>query len=195
MDTVLLPADFYGRDTVTVARDLLGKQIVRIHDAKLVSGIISETEAYGSVDDQASHAYRGKTARNAALFGPIGHSYIYFIYGNHYCLNIVARSPDARAGGVLIRALMPHEGIEVMHQRRRTELMNRLTNGPGNVAQALQLTLQDNYVDMTQHGSLYVMEGIRLPNSYIKETARIGIRKAQDKLWRFIIMQRNNDIL
>src|SRR5581483_6912985 len=139
IDTKLVPRSFYQRYTVDVARDLLGKVLISRVGGFMVGGIITETEAY-CFDDAACHAFRGKTERNKALFGPVGHSYVYFIYGNHFCCNVVARLPDSPAGGVLIRALQPLYGIEVMQQRRHLKAITLLANGPGKLTQALGIT-------------------------------------------------------
>ncbi len=107
----ILKKSFYERSTVRVAKELLGKILVRTWHGHILSGIIVETEAYCGLIDPASHAYKGPTARNKAMFGPPGHSYVYFIYGNHHCLNIVAKSKQVAAGGVLIRGLIPIANI------------------------------------------------------------------------------------
>ncbi|MCL4380094.1 DNA-3-methyladenine glycosylase [Candidatus Dependentiae bacterium] len=187
MSLMPLPRSFYERSPVVVAQELLGKMLVRIVQGNVLTAIITETEAYCGLVDPASHAYRGKTARNAAMFGVVGHSYIYFIYGNHYCLNLVAHTADEAAGGVLIRGLKPIAGIEIMQQLRQKDAIDKLTNGPGNIGQALHLSLQHNHIDVTMHGELYVVDGIVLNSSAIRATPRIGISKAQDKLWRFIV--------
>ena len=111
--------DFYSRNTELVARDLLGKKLVRIYEdgsgkPKRLSGIICETEAYGSKNDPASHAFYGLTNRNSVMFSEVGKSYVYFIYGMHHCMNVTAHSPKRDAGAVLIRSLIPVEGINTM---------------------------------------------------------------------------------
>ena len=183
----LISREFYQRDTVLVARELLGAVLVRVHDGNVIAGIICETEAYCGELDPASHAYRRETPRNQAMFGPVGHSYVYFSYGNHHCLNLVSRPPEQKAGGVLIRGLIPLRGIEHMQRYRGVADHDRLTTGPGNVGKALQLTREDNHIDVTQEGELYVVRGIEVPDTDIHITPRIGISKAQDKLWRFVI--------
>ncbi len=144
---------FYQRDTVTVAQDLLGKLLVRELNGQVLLGIIVETEAY-TFDDPASHTYCGKTARNAPMFGDVGHAYVYFIYGNHFCFNIVAKENDMPAGAVLIRALEPMNGIALMHKHRKKHNVRILTNGPGKLAQALHITKQHSGLDITQKGQL-----------------------------------------
>lgn len=177
---------FFSRDTVEVAQDLLGKILVHENNGKLLSGIIIETEAYTS-DEPACHAYRGKTKRTEALFGPVGHAYVYFIYGNHYCMNIVAREKGCPAGGVLIRGLKPIEGIENMKQNRGIVDLKNLTNGPGKLTQALGITKNHYGLKLSKENGLYLIEGIAVNKKDIKATPRIGISQAQDKLWRFTI--------
>lgn len=185
----ILKRSFYERPTVEVAQNLLGKQINRVWNGHLLSGIITEVEAYCGLIDPASHAYRGQTNRNKAMFGPVGHSYVYFIYGNHHCLNIVSRGKDMPAGGVLIRSLIPHDGIEIMQTLRHCDAIANLTNGPGKIGQALHLTLHDNHIDVTRKGPLYITQGITVAPTNIIATPRIGISKAQELLWRFIIRE------
>src|SRR5579872_6647502 len=148
----ILRREFYHRDTVQVARELLGALLVRVHNGHVIAGIIAETEAYCGELDAASHAYRRETPRNKAMFGPVGHSYVYFTYGNHYCLNLVARPEGQKAGGVLIRALIPVQGIEHMQHHRGVMDIKRLTSGPGNVGKALQLNRDENEIDVTKQG-------------------------------------------
>src|SRR5579859_3086767 len=122
----LLARKFYARDTVAVARDLIGKIVVRQIQGKRIAGRIVETEGY-MASDPACHGHRGMTARNKALFGQVGHAYIYFIYGMHYALNAVAYDKNhICAGGVLIRALEPLEGIEYMQHYRHTTALSQL---------------------------------------------------------------------
>lgn len=181
-----LSRDFYARDTVTVAHDLLGKVLVREIDGALLAGIIVETEAYRS-DEAACHAYRGQTPRTAPLFGPVGHTYVYFIYGTHFCVNLVSRDASVAAGGVLIRALEPIAGIEYMQQRRSVSGHTHLTNGPGKLTKALAITRDQIGIDATQLGSLYVGEGRTHAPAEIVATPRIGISQAKENLWRFCV--------
>lgn len=178
---------FYQRSTPLVAKELVGKMLVRTWNGTILAGIIFETEAYGDSNDPASHAYRKETKRNQAMFGPVGHGYIYFVYGNHHCFNIVARDKKSIAGAVLIRGLIPVTGIEVMQKLRPTKHVPNLANGPGKLCQAFQLSRADNQIDLTQLGKLYVAEGITLSEHDIVCTTRIGIRQAQDTLWRYVM--------
>lgn len=126
----ILPRTFYSKDTVTVAKSILGKKLVRKLGNKEISGIIIETEAYRHKDDPASHAFRKITERNKVMFEEVGRAYVYFTYGMHYCFNVVARSSKFDAGAVLIRAIQPEKGIEIMEKNRGTKDMKRLTDGP-----------------------------------------------------------------
>jgi DNA-3-methyladenine glycosylase len=131
----ILNHEFFLQDTNLVAKKLIGKKLVKItrnNSRKItLSGIIVETEAYGYKRDEASHAYRGMTKRNIGMFGPVGRSYIYFTYGNHYCFNVTAKSKNQIAGAVLIRGVEPKEGIQYMKDNRNLNDIRGLTNGPG----------------------------------------------------------------
>ena len=186
-----LDASFYARSTELVARDLLGKTLVRLIYNKSgnldrMSGMIVETEAYGFKNDAASHAYSGLTSRNAAMFGEVGRAYIYFTYGTHYCVNVSARSNEMDAGAVLIRALQPLEGIEIMKNFRKNDNPLSLTSGPGKLGQALSITKLLNGEDMTNPESrLHIEDGFN--PSAIVTTKRIGISQSLDKQWRFVV--------
>ena len=186
-----LNSSFYARSTELVAESLLGKTLVRLivnTSGKLerLSGMIIETEAYGFKNDPASHAYRGLTSRNAAMYGEVGRAYVYFIYGSQYCVNVSARSNELGAGAVLIRALQPLEGIDIMKSLRKTDHFLSLTSGPGKLTQALSITNVLNGEDMTDSKSrLHIEEGVN-PVAIVT-TKRIGISQAVDKEWRFIL--------
>ena len=180
-----LPRKFYLEDTVTVARNLLGKKIVRKIGRTEVSGIITETEAYRHKDDPASHAHRKITERNKAMFGDVGIAYVYFTYGMYYCFNVVARNPKVAAGAVLIRAIEPEKGIKKMQENRNKKDLKDLTNGPAKLTQAMEITKEHYGVDLTKNSKLYITEGIKAKN--IVSSPRIGIRQATDKLWNFKI--------
>jgi DNA-3-methyladenine glycosylase len=178
----ILPRAFYEHSTVQVARDLLGK-VVMLGPA---AGIIVETEAYPGGDDRASHSWRGITPRTRVIFGPPGHAYVYFIYGMYECLNIVAE-PDGQAGCVLIRALEPVAGIEMMRQRRpAARNLEDLASGPGKLTLALGITRAHYGVDMTR-GSLVVRQPREERSIEIEVTPRIGIRECADLPYRFLI--------
>jgi len=179
----ILPREFYSRDTVSVARNLLGKKIIRKIGSNEISGIITETEAYRHKDDPASHAFTKITNRNKVMFEEVGMAYVYFTYGMYFCFNVVARTPKAKAGAVLIRAIEPEKGISIMQKNRKNANLKNLTNGPGKLAQALAITKEDYGVDLTKKSKLYITEGI--VSKKITASPRIGISKAFDKLWNF----------
>jgi DNA-3-methyladenine glycosylase len=173
-----------------VAKELLGNKVVRIisrgqEKPKRLCGIIVETEAYGFNEDAASHAFRGLTLRNAVMFGEPGRAYIYFIYGNHFCLNVSAKPLEIEAGAVLIRALQPVEGIRRMKIFRRNCVELSLTSGPGKLSQALNIQQSLNGEDMTDPKSdIHIEFGVKPPG--IIATKRIGTSKGLDKKWRFV---------
>jgi len=169
-----------------VARNLLGKLLVRRRgSARLVCRIV-EVEAYRGGDDPASHAFRGRTPRNMPMFGEAGHAYIYFTYGNHYCLNVTTQ-PTGKAGAVLIRAVEPLEGITVMRQLRSGVNDLQLTNGPGKLTKALDIEKWLNEIDLTHTGPLYVANPVREERMVVCRSSRIGIRLGKERLWRFYI--------
>ena len=183
---------FFARDPRRVARELLGMVLVRQNDGSRLTGRIVEVEAYLGEKDPAAHTTAGKTARNAVLFGPPGHAYVYFIYGNYYCLN-VSCEPDGKAGGVLFRAVEPLSGMEEMARARRIVLHGPkdqpgLTSGPGRLAQAFGITRdRDNGCDLTSAASsLWIGEDDYRPKR-IRVTPRIGITKAADRPLRYIL--------
>jgi DNA-3-methyladenine glycosylase len=185
-----LTRSFYDRDPRTVGPDLLGKILVRREGRKLLAGRIVEVEAYLGAEDPAAHASVGKTARNAVLFGPPGYAYVYFIYGNHYCLN-VSCLPDGTPGGILFRAVEPIHGMEAMFKLRGIEEssdLRRLTRGPGRLAAAFGITRErDNGEDLTSSRSgLYIAED-GAPRPEVLITKRIGIKKAADMPLRYIV--------
>jgi len=190
-----LPRKFFDRNAVTVARELLGKLLIRREGRKLLAGRIVEDEAYLGALDPAAHAYVGRTARNAVLFGPPGHAYVYFIYGNHYCTN-VSCIPEGDAGSVLLRALEPVFGITEMAKLRgvvlsetpRASQLRVISSGPGRMSEALGITRErDNGKDLTDPRSdLWLADdGYRVGR--IATTKRIGINKAIDEPLRFVI--------
>ena len=181
-----LPRTFYARDTVKVARELLGKNLVRRIGRAEVSGVITETEAYRFDDDPASHAYRGMTERNKAMFGEVGRAYVYFTYGMYYCVNAVARSKKFDAGAVLIRAIEPTKGIDKMIKNRKIENLKNLSNGPAKLTQALSITKKQYGIDLTKSDQLYITEGTNSKKK-ITPSTRIGIKNGIEKLWNFQI--------
>ncbi|MBI2183424.1 MAG: DNA-3-methyladenine glycosylase [Thaumarchaeota archaeon] len=182
-----LPIEFYARDTVTVAQEVLGKLLVRELNGVLLEGLIVESEAYRGSDDPASHAYRGITNRNKVMFGRAGVAYVYFTYGNHYCLNFTTER-EKIAGAVLIRALQPLVGIDVMKRNRGTDDVHNLTSGPGKLTKAFSIARSENGLDLTTGKQLFVIESDRQNRFQIASSRRIGIREGSDKPWRFYIV-------
>ena len=182
----ILPRTFYSRDTITVAKSLLGKKIVRKIGKHEISGIIIETEAYRHKDDPASHAFRKITERNKIMFEEVGKAYVYFTYGMHYCFNVVARNSKFEAGAVLIRAIIPEKGIEIMEKNRGIKDRKKLTDGPAKLTQALGITKEHYGVDLTTDSKLFIIEGIKRHGKVIA-SPRIGIKNATDRLWNFKI--------
>lgn len=186
---------FYEQDTITVAKELLGCYLVHLEGEETTLGRIVETEAY-LVNDPASHAFIGKTKRNSVLFGPVGHSYVYFIYGMHYCFNVVT-GQEGTGEAVLIRALEPLQGISVMQKRRGTEKLSLLCNGPARLAEALAITLSLNGISLSD-GPLQIWSPDSLHSSAISEkaeivqTTRIGIVKAKELPLRFYLKGNRN---
>lgn len=182
-----LPRRFYAGAPDGVARALLGKVLARWLDGEWLTGRIIETEAYFGQDDPAAHAYAGKTARNAVLFGPPGHAYVYFIYGMHWCLN-VSCEPDGQPGGVLFRAIEPLTGLETMARLRGTAKRKLLASGPGRLCQAMAITRGgQNGADVTDHESeLQIWDDGYVPER-VQVTPRIGIRKAADRPHRYVV--------
>jgi DNA-3-methyladenine glycosylase len=178
----ILPSEFYGRDTALVARDLLGKIIVRLSGEGIAAGRIVETEAYLR-DDPSCHAFRGMTPRNRAMFGPPGHAYIYFTYGMHYCFNVVT-AEEGVGEAVLIRALEPLEGISVMAKRRGREGIKDLCSGPGKLAQAMGISPELYGHDLTRE-PLLILERKNRPGEDVVITTRVGISSAKDLPLRF----------
>lgn len=184
MKEKILQRNFYERDTKTVAREILGNVLVHHSSKGIMRGIIVETEAYFGMGDAASHASRGMTKRNSIMFGEPGVAYVYLNYGMHYLLNVVAEEKGT-AGAVLIRALEPLDGKELMMKNRKVASARELANGPGKLTKAMQLDLSFNGREITG-GSLYVAEG-PLSGFSIRAASRIGISVAQDALLRYYI--------
>jgi DNA-3-methyladenine glycosylase len=188
----LLNAAFFNRDPRRVARALLGKLLVRKTPRGILAGRIIETEAYLGKGDAAAHAAAGKTARNAVLFGPPGHAYVYFIYGNHYCLNVSCLA-DGVPGGVLFRALEPVSGIAQMAEARGLEVakeidLKKISSGPGRLAEAMEITRErDNGKSLVSRRSdlRIVDDGYRVRR--VTVTPRIGIVKSAEQPLRYFI--------
>lgn len=188
-----LPRSFYSRSAPHVAKDLLGKILVRRIGQTTLSGKIVEVEAYLGKKDPASHAYRGKTRRNEVMFGEGGHLYVYFTYGMHFCANVVTGKRDV-GEAVLIRAIEPLDGIELMKRNRGfTDVrhlqgvrhLNKLTNGPAKLCEAFGIKREDNGTDL-RGDTIFLIQGER-PKSVIRTSTRIGITRGKEKKWRFYL--------
>lgn len=190
MPTRRLTREFYGRATLIVARELLGQRLVRLYQGEQLAGRIVEVEAYIGQGDQACHASVGRTARNAVMFGPPGQAYVYFIYGMHYCLNIVTEAEGFPAA-VLIRAVEPQAGLATMQALRPGRPLAELTRGPGRLCAALAIDRSCNGVDLCAPDSvLWVEEDAVLPDSAIAASPRIGVRGDSAALqapWRYYL--------
>jgi DNA-3-methyladenine glycosylase len=181
-----LPAAFYSRDTEVVARELLGAVLECTARGARCRGRIVEAEAYTGEEDLACHAAAGRTARTELLYGPPGRAYVYFIYGMHWCVNAVTR----RAGlpsAVLIRAVEPIEGIEVMRRRRRGRPDRELTNGPGKLCEAFGISGPRHHGASLVTSPLKVREGDWIPDQDVEVTPRIGITRAAERPLRWIV--------
>lgn len=186
----ILPRRFYAQQTLSVARQLLGARLVRIEGGRRIAGIIIEAEAYCGEQDLGCHAKAGRTPRTEVMYGPPGHAYVYFTYGNHWMLNTVTR-PQGQPEAVLIRGIIPTEGLDVIEARRGAQPPKRWTDGPGKLAQALGITGALNRVDLTSRaGGLYIEEGIPVPDAYVTRTPRIGLNTVPEPWksipWRFL---------
>jgi len=181
----ILPREFYQKDTVVVAKNILGKKLVRKIGNFQMSGIIIETEAYKHKDDPASHAFRNITERNKIMFGDVGIAYVYFTYGMHYCFNVVAKNFRTDAGAVLIRAIKPDKGITRMQQNRNMEELKNLTNGPAKLTQALEITKEHYGMDLTKKSKIYIEDTTNVTK--ISKSTRVGIKNGKEMLWNFKI--------
>ena len=182
-----LSRDFYNRPTLAVARELIGTRLVRILDGVKLVGLIIETEAYIGEEDLGCHAKAGRTPRTQVMYGLPGHAYVYFTYGNHWMLNVVTEREDFPAA-VLIRAIQPIEGVEVMSARRN----GRDTFGPGKLTQAMGITKSENALDLTEaSGSLWIEAGASVPDKSVTIGPRVGLYSVPEPWksmpWRFLV--------
>ncbi len=184
-----LSRKFYKRPVLKVAKELLGKVLIKNEGSYLLSGRIVEVEAYDGDNDEASHSFKGKTKRNEIMFNEGGYFYVYFTYGAHYCCNIVTGKSN-HGTAVLIRAVEPIDGIDLMIERRfgrklksEKEIFN-LTNGPGKICKAFGFSKEHSGIDLTRN-SIYIIDEPKLSKSKIGISKRIGITKSVDLPWRF----------
>lgn len=186
-----LPRNFYARPTRTVARELLGCRLVRQLNGVRLSGVIVEAEAYVGESDLACHAKAGRTPRTAVMYGLAGFSYVYFTYGMHWMLNVVTEEKDFPAA-VLLRAIEPIDGIEVMQRLRGGKDLRLLGRGPACLSQALGITRAENSLDLCAPDSgLWIERGATIPKRNVVVSPRIGLGKTPDpwlsKPWRYFV--------
>ena len=180
-----LSESFFGRNTVLVARELLGKQLVRQEGNQRLSGVIIETEAYRGQEDLACHARAGRTPRTEIMFGPPARAYIYFVYGMHWLLNFVTED-DGFPGAVLIRAIIPEEGLEIISQRRNGQPKKQWTNGPAKICQALNINSQLNGINIcARNAQVYIENGTGIKSEMIQTSPRVGLNSVPEP-WRSI---------
>jgi DNA-3-methyladenine glycosylase len=192
-----LTRDFFARHTLTVAREILGTRLVRIDHGKRLSGIITESEAYIGETDLGCHARAGRTPRTAIMFGPPGHAYVYFTYGMHWMLNFVTEAEDFPAA-VLIRAIQPVEGSEIIAARREGRPRPIWTDGPGKLCQALGIDGSLNGVDLcAPNSSLFVEAGEPIPEESVTIGPRVGLNSVPEPWksmpWRFLVQSQRTE--
>jgi DNA-3-methyladenine glycosylase len=190
-----LPKEFYDRPPQIVAPELLGKRLVRVTPEGLTAGRIVEVEAYLASGDPACHAARGRTNRNAAMFAPPGKAYVYSIHAR-WCFNVVTE-PEGTPSAILVRAIEPLEGIDLMQLRRGTERLLDLARGPARLCEAMVIDKSLNGHDLTRRRDLWIEEGRAVPSRHvstdesqlrvIRSSPRIGISSAQDLLLRHYV--------
>ncbi len=186
----ILPRSWYQRDAVAVARDLLGMRLVRLVDSQRLAGLIIEAEAYRGEEDLACHAHFGRTPRTEIMYGPPGRAYVYFTYGMHWMLNAVC-CEEGYPAAVLIRAIMPLEGVNTIAANRGSVTRSQWTNGPAKITQALKIDRALNGADLTSEvNSLWIEEGIAIPNKWVSVGPRVGISTVPEPWkslpWRFL---------
>jgi DNA-3-methyladenine glycosylase len=189
MERKKLKRSFYERSALEVAQDVLGKILIHHAEEGTTSGRIVEVEAYMGPDDAAAHSYKGlRSNRTEVMFGPAGHAYVYLIYGMYHCFNIVSNKVGIPQG-VLVRALEPIEGIELMKKRRKTDKINNLCSGPGKLCAAMDIGREHNKMDLCGD-ELYIVDGSLKDGEEIVSTPRINIDYAGEAAnypWRFVI--------
>jgi DNA-3-methyladenine glycosylase len=177
---------FFQKPTLELARSLLGMKLWTKDRERVTSGMIVEVEAYRGDIDEASHSYGGPSERTRVMFGPPGHAYVYFIYGMHHCINVSSEKEGVGAG-ILIRALEPLDGVEIMKRRRHVKDEKNLTNGPGKLCQALGIDDRLLGCNFTTSLKIRLEPYKTFSDSEISTSKRIGISKARDLEWRFFV--------
>lgn len=190
MTSTRLPRSFYTQPTIQVARDLLGARLIRYKNGQRIGGIIIETEAYCGETDLACHAKAGRTKRTEVMYGPPGHAYVYFTYGAHWLFNTVTR-PIGEPEAVLIRAILPTEGLDAIEERRGKQPRKHWTDGPGKLAQALGITGAENRIDLlAENSEITIEKGGKIAEEYVTIGPRVGLYSVlepwKSKPWRFL---------
>ena len=183
-DAKPLSRSFYNQDTRVVAQELLGKFLVRRTPKGDIAAKIVEVEAYRGSDDPASHAYKGETPRNRLMFGKPGFAYVYFIYGNHHCLNVTTE-PEGVPGAVLIRAVEIVDGMRLACKNRRVDSLVSLSNGPGKLTKALNISKIHNGIDLANPDELFICDSETVESFEMATSGRIGVKAGSEKPWRF----------
>jgi DNA-3-methyladenine glycosylase len=180
-----LSRSFFGRPSTEVAPDLLGRVLVRtLADGTRLAARLVEVEAYQE-GDPASHSYKGRpTARTEVMFGPPGHLYVYFTYGQHFCCNVVT-GPNGRGSAVLLRAAEPLEGLDVMAANRRNDDVRLLCSGPARLTQAFGIARADNGTDLVRDATLFLLSGTPPAARAIERSTRVGVNEGGERPWRF----------
>lgn len=191
MNDNILPRKFYARPALSVARDLLGAKLIRIEEEQRIGGTIIETEAYCGEQDLGCHCRSGRTERTQAMYGPPGHAYIYFTYGMHWMLNFVVEAEGSPAA-ILIRAIQPTEGLNLIAERRKKQPPKRWTDGPGKICQALNIDKVFYGADICiPDNGLFVEKGSKIPDSNVTIGPRVGLNTVPEpwksKPWRFLV--------
>jgi len=190
-DLDILPRSFYAQPALQVARQLLGARLVRFDAGRRISGLIIETEAYRGEEDLGCHCRAGRTPRTQVMYGPPGHAYVYFTYGMHWMLNFVVETEGFPAA-ILIRSILPVEGIETIANRRGRQPPGRWTDGPGKICQALNIDGRLHGADLCTPGAeIFVEPGVTFPDSCVTNTPRVGLNTVPEPWksipWRFLV--------
>lgn len=190
VDPVRLPRSFYARHTLTVAREMLGTRLVHLESGRRLAGLIIETEAYCGEQDQGCHAKAGRTPRTEVMYGPPGYAYVYFTYGMHWLFNTVTQV-EGQPEAVLVRALVPLEGIAVIESRRGVQPRHLWTDGPAKLTQALGIGPQHNRLDLTDPAAeIWIESGITISDRFVTTGPRVGLNSVSQPWksipWRFL---------
>ena len=188
-----LPRSFFSRPTLEVARQTLGQRLVRIENGQRLAGIITETEAYIGEADLGCHAHVGRTPRNQVMYGPAGHAYVYFTYGMHWCINFVTEQEGFPAA-VLLRGVVPVEGIETIAARRSPQPRPKWTDGPAKLTQAFAIDRRHNGIDLcSPQAELFVEIGVQIPDHHVTNSPRVGLSSVPEPWksmpWRFLVQE------